>query len=100
MDKVFNGLFVNYYSKLVQQLPMNDAVFRSKLYSSELLPGNLKEEIQAKPTKADMAEHFLDNSIKYSVPNFKKLIALMLQYSDNVLQKTANEITKKMEGKL
>jgi len=97
MDEVFNGVFVKYYSKLIQQLPINDAVFRSQLYSNKLLPGNLKEEIQAKSTKADKAEHFLDNAIKYSAPNFKKLIALMLKY-DDVLQKTATDIKKKMEG--
>jgi len=98
MSQIFNELFLKHYKTLVAQLPMDDVLFRSELYSSKLLPGNLKDELKSKPTKADKAEHFLDIIIKKSEVNFKKLIAVMQEFDNQMLQKIANEIRKEMEG--
>ena len=44
---------------------MKDAIFVSHLI--RLLPGNLKAEVEAKPTPADAAAWFLDKGIKPAV---------------------------------
>ena len=62
---------------------MDDACFRSMLYSVDLLPGNLKEQVQSKPTRADKAEYFLDQNIKNNEANFIKLLEVLEQISDN-----------------
>ena len=66
-----------YYADLVEYLPMNDVKFRARLYSADLLPGNLKEEIQSKLTAAEKAEHFIDYGIKNDTENFDKLLTIM-----------------------
>jgi len=79
---------------------MDDALFRSTLYSSKLLPANLKDELKSKPTRVEKAEHFLDIAIEKSDDNFKKLIVVMQEFDNEMLQKTANDIKKEMESKL
>ena len=87
-----------FYPDLVEMLPMDDAYFRSKLYAADLLPGNLKDEIQSKPTRADKAEYFLDQGIKNHATNFKKLLEVLEQSkNDNLIelaQQIKNEIDK------
>ena len=80
------------YCDLIDVLPMDDARFRSKLYSAGLLPGNLKEEVKSKPTQADKAEHFLDNGIKRDDNSFKKLVKVMAEWSDHAVKGLANQI--------
>jgi len=60
-------VFREFYSKLVQMLPMDDAYFIASLYSNNLLPGNLKDEVKSKPTRADKVSHFLDKMIEPSI---------------------------------
>ena len=60
-------VFKKFYSKLVKTLPMNDAIFIAELYSRDLLPGDLKEQIASLATRADKATHLLDHVIKPSV---------------------------------
>ena len=95
---MMDELFKKYHPTLVQQLPLHDALFRSKIFSLGLLPGNLKEEIKARPTNIDKAEHFLDYLIGKSPTNFKKLITFLLEYEDDALKQTAEDINKEMEG--
>ena len=59
--------FKQFYPKLVQALPMDDAVFTAELYARDLLPDNLKEHVESLPTLAKKASHFLDHVIKPSV---------------------------------
>ena len=75
-------VFREFYFKLVEMLPMDDAIFIAKLYSLNLLPGDLKEYIASLTTKADKATHFLDHVIKPSVMIgdgccFNKLLNMM-----------------------
>ena len=62
-------VFKDFYSKLVETLPMKDALFIAKLYSCDLLPDDIKEHVHSVslPTKADKATYFLDHVIKPSV---------------------------------
>ena len=59
--------FQQFYSKLVETLPMDDVKFIAKLYSKGLLPGNLKSQIKSEKTSADKADLFLDSAVKPSV---------------------------------
>ena len=78
MDQIIK----QFYPKLVKTLPMDDVCFRSKLYSADLLPGNLKDQVKLKPTCADKAEYFLDQIIKNEA-DFIKLLEVLEQINDN-----------------
>jgi len=61
-------VFQDYYCKLVETLPMDDAKFIARLYSSRLLPGDLKNQLKlVHRTSADKATLFLDGVIEPSV---------------------------------
>ena len=81
-----------YYVNLVELLPMNDAKFRARLYSAGLLPGNLLDEIQSKPTRADKAEHLLHYGIKNDTDSFSKLLTVMEDHNDDHLKKLTEMI--------
>ena len=76
-------VFQQFYSKLVDTLPMDDVRFIAKLYSEGLLPGNLKSQVNlAQKTSADKAALFLDSVIEPSVTidggsSFDKLLNVM-----------------------
>jgi len=61
------SVFRDFYPQLVEMLPMDDVTFLSKLYTVNLLPGNVKDQVQSMNTSADKAAHFLDHVIKPSV---------------------------------
>ena len=67
MSTIEFEVFKEFYSKLVETLPMNDALFIAKLYSCDLLPDDIKEYVQSLPTRANKAMYFLDHVIKPSV---------------------------------
>jgi len=77
MDQVIT----KYYRDLVT-LPFDDVYFRSRLETAGLFEGNLKEEVKAKPTSAEKAEHFLDK-IKNDHGRFIKLLTVMEEFSSN-----------------
>ena len=83
-----------YFVDLVESLPMNDAKFRARLYSADLLPSNLRDEVQSKPTVADKAEHFLHNGIKNDAGSLNKLLTIMKEH-DGHLRKLAEMICGK-----
>ena len=60
-------VFQHFYPQLVEMLPMNDVTFLSKLFSVNLLPGNVKDQVKSMITQADKATHLLDHMIKPSV---------------------------------
>jgi len=88
MDQVFT----KYYSDLVALLPFNDVHFRSCLETAGLFEGNLKEEVKAKPTSAEKAEHFLDHKIKNDHGSFIKLLAVMEEFSSDCVKNLASKI--------
>ena len=80
-----------YFVDLVESLPMNDVKFRARLYSADLLPGNLRDEIQSQPTVAEKAEHFLHNGIKNDTDSLNKLLTIMKEH-DGHLRKLSEMI--------
>jgi len=78
---------------------MDDPVFRSELYSNNLLPGSLKSEIKAIPTTAAKAEHFLDCGINNDSANFQKLVKVMKDSTHDRVQMVAIHITDAVESK-
>ena len=95
-------VYTNYYPKLIKVLPMNDAIFMAQLYASQFLPGDAKEAVAARVTRADKASFFLDNHIEKgfdndgSNPLFLDLLKLMAKSDDIVLQSVAKEIRSKI----
>ena len=75
--------FKQFYSELVGKLPMDDAVFVTNLYSNDLLPGNLRNQLNLQNrTSVDKATLFLDSVIEPSVTSddgksFNKLLNVM-----------------------
>ena len=83
VSSVSSKVFQQFYSKLVETLPMDDAVFVAKLFSNDLLPGDLKNQLKlVHRTSADKAGLFLDSVIEPSVTSdggssFDKLLHIM-----------------------
>ena len=86
-----------FYPELVRTLPIDDANFRSLLYRADLLPGNLMDEVQSKPTRADNAEYFLNKKIRNNVTNFKKLLAVLEESKDNNMVELAKQIRTEID---
>ena len=87
-----------FYEKLVKYLPLDDAQFRASLTTAGLLPGNLKCTVTSKPTRADMAEHFLDNGIKNDINSFLILLTVMKNSEHDQLKLLATEIQRNIPG--
>ena len=86
-----------FYLELVKTLPMDDPYFRSLLYTADLLPGNLKDEVQSKPTRAERAEYFLDKRIKNNVTNFAKLLEVLEKSTDSTMVDLAKQIRTEID---
>ena len=78
----------------MKALPINDECFLAELYANELLPGNLKSEINSLPTPLSRAAKFLDDVIKPSVENndSKKLRMMLSLMNDFNGKELADEI--------
>ena len=91
-------VFQQFYSKLVKTLPMDDAVFTAELFSNDLLPGNLKNQLKlVHRTSADKAVLFLDSVIEPSVTSdggssFDKLLHVMEDSEYQHVKELAEEI--------
>ena len=60
-------VFQDFYSKLLDILPMDDTTFIAELYRNGLLPGDQKNLISAQDTQKKKSAYFLDYAIKPSV---------------------------------
>ena len=87
----------HFYPNLVKVLPMNDPYFISLLHSADLLLGNLKDEIQSKPTRAEKALHFLDHGINYDETNFRNLLEVLEKSEDNNIIKFGKQLRNKID---
>ena len=90
-------VFQQFYSELVDKLPMDDVRFIAKLYSEGLLPGNLKSEVKSQKTSAEKAALFLDSVIEPSVTsdggsNFDKLLNVMRDNEYQHVKELAKQI--------
>ena len=83
-----------FYSELVDKLPMDDAGFRGKLYTADLLPGNLKQYIKTLPTSTEKAEYFLDEGIKNDFKSFQNLVTVMERCKHKRVKELAEQINR------
>ena len=79
---------------------MKDAIFVSHLV--QLLPGDLKEMMQSKPTPAEAATYFLDNAIKPAIDcgdneSLDILLSVMQSFGSNLLRKLAQKIKEEFQ---
>ena len=89
----------------MKSLPMNDILFFGLLKHHNLLPGDLQNQIQSKPTEAEKTAWFLDHAIEPSLnidenATLCKLLAIMSDETDlksDLLKQLAAEITKKLD---
>ena len=95
-------VFKQFYYKLVEALPMNDATFVAKLYSHDLLSRELKNELNLlQKTSAVKATIFLDSVIEPSVTSdgdksFDKLLNVMEDSECLSVKELANQIRVSM----
>ena len=93
-----NEVFKEFYCKLVETLPMDDALFIAKLFSNDLLPGDVKNQLKLlHRTSADKALLFLDSVIEPSVTSddgssFDKLLNVMESCNYPCVKELANQI--------
>ena len=90
-------VFQQFYVKLVKKLPMDDSLFLAKLFACGLLPGDLKQQINAKNTPVDKATCFLDHQISSDVSvgnstSFNKLLDVMEDIGNDSLKELAKKI--------
>ena len=79
MSSLSIEVFQQFYSKLVEALPMDDPNFTANLYSARLLPSYLKEYVESRSpaTRTEKATRFLDQVIKPSMTSFNGLLNVM-----------------------
>ena len=78
-------LFQNYYSLLVQVLPMDDYSFIGTLFTNRLLPGDLRDNIHRSHTKLEKAMLLLDRVIDPSINidnNYFNILLEVMKESD------------------
>ena len=94
-------MYKTFYSKVVETLPMNDVVFIAKLFSSNLLPGNFKDQMKSQKTSRCKATFFLDSVIEPSVTcgNGSSFDKLLIVLKDNT-QQDVKELARLIESNL
>ena len=96
------SVYVDYYPQLIKILPMDDPYFIAQLFREDFLPGDTKEAIAARATRAEKATFFLDKIIAPafrddgSNPMFSKLLNVMMNTDNQTLQSLAQEIKGKI----
>ena len=90
-------VFKRCYVKLVALLPMEDSLFLAKLFSCDLFPGDLKNQIKVQETSIGKATYFLDHVIGPYLSvgnskNFHKLLSIMEESDNDSLKVLAKEI--------
>ena len=76
---------------------MSDAVFIAKLYSNDLLPGDMKATIESIPTASQRTTKLLDNVIKPTIDSNNStrlgvLLEVMKDSEDDNLRRLAGTI--------
>ena len=100
-----HDVFQQFYSKLVKTLPMDDAVFTAELFSNDLLPGDLKNQLKLlHKTSADKATLLLDSVIQPSVTSdggssFDKLLNVMEDSEYQHVKELAKQIRTSLRNR-
>ena len=80
-------------------LPLDNPVFLAKLYSENLLPSGLYQQVQVKQTRAEKAGHFMNSlisSTRIFTDQFLKLLNIMENSDDDAMIALAQRITKEL----
>ena len=90
-----------HYPELLRLLPMEDNIFIGELFKSNLLPHNLKADINSLSTRADKVTKFLDSVITPSADNlnninFKILLQVMMNSNNKAVEQLADTIISKL----
>ena len=80
---------------------MKDVIFAASLV--QLLPGDLKDQVESKPTQAEAAACFLDNGITPALEcgkneSFSVLLSVMELFGSIPLRMLAQEIKKEIQN--
>jgi len=91
-------VLIQFAPQLLEVMPMGDAIFISRLFAADLLPGNLKAEIKSLPTSADKADYFLDHMIFPNLnndnTNLRKLLTVMEKSNNVAVKNVATEVKR------
>ena len=98
-------VFKKFYVELITMLPVDDTMFLAKLFSCNLLPGNLMNQVMAKETRADKAMCFLNGKINCDISigdftSFNKLLDVMEESGNDSLRVLAMKIKNALKGEL
>ena len=98
-EDIIKKVYRDYYSLLVQTLPMEDAIFVSLLYTKNLFSGDLRDQVTSKNTCAEKAKHFLDNAIEKSLClTFSLLLDAMIEHNSIYTNNLAEQIKQKLDS--
>ena len=95
-------VFMKYHAQLIGSLPMNDVIFIAFLFHEGLLPGDLKDQINARSTRAEKSDYFLRQVIIPSVEIddhsvFMKLLNIMQRSEYSRIKKLSDEIKSELK---
>lgn len=80
---------------------MDDAIFLGVLRQEGLLPGDLREQIEAKDTNAKKAELFLDKMIERSLnSDILKKLFIVMRDDNYVKHDTLKQLAARIEQEL
>ena len=98
--EITKKVFDSCYIELMTSLPMDDIIFLALLKQHNLLPADLKEQVKAKPTRAEKTDLFLEKAIECSlgIGNGEPFNNLLTVMSDEVYVKS--EILIQLAGKI
>ena len=98
--EVAKKVYREFRLKLLESLPMLDAVFLELLKHQNLFPGDLKEQVLARDTRMGKAVWFLDNAIEHplNIDNFNPLCKLLTAMADEMYLK--NDFLKQLATKI
>ena len=99
------SVYRDFHLNLLESLPMGDVLFLELLKHQNLLPGDLKQQVQTKATRMEKAVWFLDNAIEHSlnIDNFEPLCKLLTVMADEMclkniaLKQLATEIQQELD---
>ena len=90
--EVTKKVYREFHLKLLESLPMHDAVFLELLKHQNLFSGDLKEQVLARHTRMEKAVWFLDNAIEHSlnIDNLNPLCKLLTAMADEMYLKNSS----------
>ena len=88
-------IYQKHYVQLVRCLPMDDVIFIGELFGNDILPSDLKANLESLPTSAKKAAKFLDNIIgpALQVGSDNQLFSLL-----KIMEESGYETVKKLAG--